>query len=279
MPKVLTEQPEALRPYLFHGVDLSWDRTNATGDCPWCGADGKFSISVETGVWRCWVCGEGNDRGGGNVYTFLRKLWEVSDRATTDYHDLAKDRGLMPDTLVHWELAKSILTGDWLVPGYSIDGRLCQLYRYVRTAKRKLLMPTPPKEKLGHQLFGVNLYRADCKIIYLCEGPWDGMKLWEALGSHKESDQGLIATANVDRSLLRDASVLATPGAWGIKEQWLPLFKDKIVYLCFDNDHPKVNEQTGKLSQPAGYAGMERVAKMLAGTAKEIYRINWKTRH
>ena len=64
MPVASKQRPNHLRPYVFHGLDLrhrDGDR-NASGDCPWCGREGKFSVEVETGLWRCWVCAEGSSR-------------------------------------------------------------------------------------------------------------------------------------------------------------------------------------------------------------------------
>lgn len=57
---------------------------NVLGDCPFCGRDNKFSVNREDGRWRCYVCQEGSDKGGGNALTFLRLLWEKSDAASDD---------------------------------------------------------------------------------------------------------------------------------------------------------------------------------------------------
>lgn len=107
--------PKNLRPYLFHGVELRWrdGEAEAVGACPWCGRDGKFNVSAETGQWRCWVCQEGSEKGGGNVYVFLRKLWELSDRETVGYEDLAEDRRMLhQDTLMRWGVCRSSITGS-----------------------------------------------------------------------------------------------------------------------------------------------------------------------
>jgi len=272
MPKVESNIPANLRPYLFHGVNLQWDDKVATGDCPWCGREGKFSVDVETGLWRCYVCGEGTDKGGGNAYTFLRKLWEMADKGTTDYSGLAEDRRLLPDTLVHWELAVSPLTGDWLVPGHNTDGKLCQLYRKVVGADRSRLLPT---SGLGHQIHGMPTYHGDLGTVYVCEGPWDGMALWEAMGRCKRTEDGLAQTANLGHSLLAEANVLAVPGCSTFLEAWLPLFQGKQVVLMYDNDHWHKNPATGKLSAPAGWAGMRRVAGLLNGVADSVKILRW----
>jgi hypothetical protein len=274
MPKVEVGVPGKLRPFLFHGVDLSWDSRKAVGDCPWCGREGKFCVyDLAEGLWRCYVCGEASkDKVSGNLYTFLGKLWEVSDKSTLDYSSLATDRQLLPDTLVHWELAQSSLTGDWLIPGRSVKGKLCQLYKYTRVQGKFRLLATPG---LGHQLHGVSLFHPANLTVYVCEGPWDAMALWEALGQCKQVEGGRAATANVERSLLSGANVLAVPGCATFSEDWLPLFRDRVVVLMYDNDHPRRHPKTGKRVDPAGWVGMGRAARMLAGVASEVQILRW----
>lgn len=259
MPKIDTT-PNKIKPYLFHGVNVTWQEGDkeATGDCPFCSRDGKFSINLDTGKYQCWVCKE-----VGNIYIFLCKLWELSDKATSNYQELATDRKLRnPDTLVHWELCRSITTGDWLVPGYSHDGKLQQLYRYVKNQERTLLMPTPT---LGHKIFGVPKFDSKKQNVYLCEGPWDPQSLWEHLASHKMGDDGvLVETSNLDKSLLADANVLGVPTCTTFQEEWCVLFGGKNVNLMFDNDHPRVHPVTGKPIKPAALEGMKRVAGIMS---------------
>jgi hypothetical protein len=264
------EVPEVVKPYLFHGVELGWNSRQAVGDCPWCGREGKFCVDLEKGVWRCYVCGEGSDKGGGNVYTFLHRLWEASYESTKDYKKLASSRGLQPDTLIYWEVVQSALTGDWLVPGHNPEGKLCQLYKYVPYKDRMALLASPG---LKHQLFGLPLFNRSASTIYLMEGPWDGMAAWEALGQTKITDKGYQATANQTRSLLADASVLAVPGCNTFLEAWLPLFLEKRMVVIYDSDHPKLIG--GRTVPPAGWAGMRRVTTLLAGVAKEVLVKHW----
>ena len=265
--------PEQLRPYTFHGVNLQQpDSKESVGDCPFCGKEIHFYIEVATGKWHCKSCGD-----SGNAVTFLRKLWKLSDENTTDYIDLAEDRKLLfPETVMHWGCARSILTRKWLIPGYNSKAKLCQLYQYVETAKGKQLLPTPT---MGHQLHGVNLYKSKPQV-FLCEGPWDGMVLWEMLAHAKPDAEGnLVTTSNQDASLLSDANVLAVPGCTVFSKNWLPLFFGKVVNLMYDNDHPCKHPKTGKTIQPAGYHGMVRVAGILSAAKKpptEIKYLKWE---
>lgn len=268
MPRVI---PENLRPYIFHGIDLQWKPgdTHAKSECPFCAKERKFNVCLETGQWNCWVCDE-----SGNAVVFLRKLWKASDLATVDYTELSEDRKLLyPETLMHWGVARSILTRNWMVPGYNAKRLLCQLYQYIKTSEGTRLLPTPT---LPHQLHGANLYSKKKDETYLCEGPWDGMILWETLGHCKWTDNDkLVTTANPNASLLANASVLAVPGCMVFRKVWCPLFAGKIVNLMYDSDHPRKHPKTGKMVQPAGYAGAKRVARILSTAKKPPAEINY----
>lgn len=279
------ETPKTLRPYRFHGVDVSNIRSDeAVTDCPFCGREGKFSINVQTGLWRCLVCNEGTQTqgkgyAGGNSYTFLRKLWDISFQATKGYEELATFRRLLSQTtLVSWECARSTLGhGNWIVPAFGADKKMNQLYRYIRdgqTGKYRLMCTA----EIPHALFGVNLYKNSCRTVYLCEGPWDAMVLWEVLRSTKPDGSEYIRTGNEGASLLANSSVLATPGCNVFDEKWLPLFAGKKVVICFDNDHPKEHPSTKQIIPPAGYAGAKRIAQILAraeNPPSEIYYLAW----
>ena len=275
MPKVEAETvPENLRPYHFHGVDLDWKSggKEATGDCPFCGREGKFSVVVQTGQWRCFVCNEGEDKGkavkGGNAHVFIRKLWEYSAKATNGCKELAAGRGYVSDEcLLMWEVVKSVTTGHWLIPGYNAEGALNQLYLY-----RKFPQPTPT---LGHQLHGVNLYDASKPIVDLCEGPWDGIAWWEMLSQVKDFEGKLSQTGNVSNSLLVERNVLAVPGCGTFLESWLPLFAGKVVTLLYDNDLPRTHPKTGATIAPGGLEGMKRVARILSESPEPPESINY----
>lgn len=270
MPKIQEKPPKKLQPFIFHGVDLDWQsgETEAKADeCPWCGHD-EFSVNRDTTLWQCFSCGE-----KGNSSVFLQHLWDISDAGTTDYSVLSETRGLIyPETLMHWGVVFSPLTRRWLVPGYDADGKLRQLYKWVEMKDRSLLLPTPT---LGHHLHGVNLYDESKSVVHLCEGPWDGMVLWEFLRHTKETDKGLRPTANPDASLLSGANVLAVPGCQVFDDSWMPLFAGKTVNLMYDNDHPKRHPKTGKTTPPAGPTAMRRIGKLLLGAKDSPSEVNY----
>lgn len=308
MPMIADKVPEGLRPYQFHGVNIDYGGSGDSvyGDCPFCGAEGKFNIVVKTGVFRCNRCNKGEDKGramcGGNANVFLKYLWEMSEKATTvkNYEELAEQRGLIyPETLISWGICKSVLTRDWLVPGYGPEGQLRQLYRYIGLKDRMALLLTPT---LGHQLYGVNLYTKKKEIVYLCEAWGDATALWEMLGLIKETDGRVFAlTANKSGSLLANTNVLAIPTATIFNEAWLPLFAGKDVRLMSQSDHPKRicsdckktysiiesqccpnrlcnGNKEGQELEPVGYRAMVNIAHSLASfksPPKSISILQW----
>jgi hypothetical protein len=257
--------PETLKPYDAHGLRLGIrsGRKDATADCIYCGREGKFNILIDKGTFRCAVCNE-----AGNQYSFIRKLHEESMKLSkeSDYTELLADRKLLHvKSLATWGVCKSILNGQWLVPAYGIEGSMNNLYQYVFNGERKLLLPTTT---MKHQLLGRNLFDASKPLVYLCEGLWDAMSLWEILGSAKSAEGDsthvqLMRTSNINSSLLAESNVVGIPGAMVFDSSWCSLFADKTVIFMCQNDHPHLNEKTNKHTPPASYSGMARIAKML----------------
>src|SRR5690606_24015993 len=106
------DSAEVLRPYEYHGLELTIKprEKEAKADCPFCSKEGKFSVNLLTGQWKCWSCGGGLEKGGGGLYDFIKLLWETSDKATTSYRDLLKHRGIeFAETLMYWGAAKSAI--------------------------------------------------------------------------------------------------------------------------------------------------------------------------
>lgn len=262
MPK---KPPKGLRPYLFHGLDLRWEEEddNAAGDCPWCDREGKLSVEVDTGKYLCYGC-----KASGNAYTFLRWLWGVSREQTTveQYEGLAEDRGLLDAaTVMSWGVCRSLLRAEWLVPGFGVQGKAQQLYRYVTAGGRTLLMPTPT---LGHRLHGVDLLDREKPVVWVCEGVWDAMTLWEVLRVSRIHEGMLVSASDPSRSLGAETAVLATPAASVWRPEWAELLAGRRVVLAFDSDYPRQNAKTGQQVEPVGYAAVRRVAGLLAGAKK-----------
>jgi hypothetical protein len=286
-----TVTPEKLRPYLAHGLPLAHKpgAEEAPGECPFCGREGgKFGVRVDTGQYHCFVCGA-----DGNAYTFLRWLCEEGSRkdAGRELAGLAGERGLLGTAaLVAWGgVVRSPLSGEWLVPGYNAAGALVQLYRYSpppgNPRGKPTLLATPT---LGHGLFGVPAFNPGPgkTDVYVCEGPWDGMALWEVFYRTKVVNEGRTADVHANEfaltapggpaCLLATANVLAVPGANVWHPGWGTLLAGRRVYLLYDNDHPR--EVNGRQVPGAGVAGVRRTAALLAALPEppaEIHYLCW----
>jgi len=273
----MSDIPDKLRPYVFHGVRFMAQRNNeCMAVCPFCDRpDGKFSVNVSTGQWRCFVCGEGTNKGGGNVYTFIRRMHEMSMEAT-DPHELTKfaeKRKLLDaQPMVEWGVCKSIMTNNWLIPGYNVQRQMVTLYQYIQHSDASMkLLPTPT---LGHHIMGLGLWSDAKPVVYVCEGPWDGMVLWECLCRGKNSADGIVATASRNSSLASQANVFSIPGCETFFESWLALFKGRIVNIMLDSDHPRKNLKTGHVTTGAGWHGTERIVRMIYSKAIEPQEVN-----
>jgi len=277
----LKEQPKTLKPYLFHGLELSWKEgdSDAIGDCPFCGKEGKFAVSIEKGTARCWTCEVNPEAKGGGVnhLSFVRKLWEMAQypSGSPEEKELSANRKLAhPDTLSLWGAVLSPITGEWLLPGYDAKGEICNLYRYTKSLTgKRVLLATP---ELHHGLFGVAQYDPKKPEVYLAEGPWDGMVLAEALLVSKEQEDGTLrATSNPNNSLLSKTNVLAVPGCMTFQDAWVGYFSGKRVVLCYDNDHPRQNPNSDKITPPAAYTGLKRAVGVLMGCHKPPESISY----
>jgi hypothetical protein len=277
------EAPKGLQAYLFHGVELVWSENgDAVGTCPICTKEKHFYINQETGQYQCKVCAEqsGNEKGGGNVFTFLQKYWEYCREFNYNEElmdELAEDRGLKRSTLIEWGVARSVLRDEWLLPAFNQEKKLVNLYRRVRMKRKDgsyewKQLGTP---NCNHGLFGMNLWENDKPNAKVLEGPWDGMAVWEILKDHREDTPGkFVRTTDKKSCLLYSNNVVAVPGCEQFREQWTQAFKGKNVDLMYDSDHPRRTPQD-KLINPAGFMGMKRAVSLLSPRAKTVRILDW----
>ena len=290
MPTLAGEKivEDCLAPFRALGLALEPRGAQASADCPFCHRDGKLAIQSDTGLWRCLVCGAGLDgKNGGNALEFARLVWQRSDAATTDsdYRELASDRRLLDyQTVEAWGCCKSIVNQRWLVPGYSVSGRLDQLYRRIKIKDSKgewvwRLMPLPGLWPSGssHALHMASMsYDPGRSHINIFEGPWDGMAFWEVARQCKRSPADrnrLELTGNSAASLAVEETIVAVPGCNSWRPQWNEMCRGKHVTLWFDNDHPR--QLAGGSFSCAGYDGSVRVARELAKVAASVRWCRW----
>lgn len=282
MPKVAQDElPEKLKPYKFHGLELTKSTNgNYTADCPFCDKKGKFGIKADTGLAKCWACGGESEKGGYNITSFLRAIYDLSLDSTTldDYEEIAVEFDLLyKETPKCWGLAKSITSGRWIVPGFSSDGKVMTLYHLTRIKTnsgkyKNTWLPTPGQ---GQHL----CYEHNSKFkqrIYLCEGLKDAMAWWEILVSSKEDKDGkLTLSSKRTESIIKGSTIIAITGVNVFKEDYLTMFKGKEVILMFDSDHPTKNKKTNKEIPPAGLEGVKRFATRLVSSKSKPDSIKW----
>ena len=258
----VTEVKDFLKPFVFHGMEFKIDPSSvqAISDCPFCGKERKFYVNRTNGKWDCKRCAE-----TGNVYGFLRKLYEMSSDSTqiSDLMELAEDRKLLdPGVLKWWGVSKSIITTDWLIPGYDGQNKLQTLYRYSYEPiddRYELHVTTGTNVRL----FGIEQWDNNKPSVMICEGPWDAMALWEVSRRCKKTVSSYKLT-NEEDNLLSECNIVAVPSCGTLRPEWLPFFSGKKVTLLYDNDHPKRHPVTDKMGKSAGTAGMQRAAMLLA---------------
>ena len=247
---VPTTTPLGLRPYEAHGLEF---RVCPSGEglakCPFCDSEheDKFSANTITGLWQCFNC-----KKFGNALDFLRKLHALSWNGKDDYRELATSKRILkPESLHKWGLCKSIITGEWIVPGYNAGEDISQLYRYVFDPhKQRWSFWATPKlhseeYEMAQGLFGAHLFDKNKLDVHLTEGLWDGIADWEIVGNK--------------------VNVISTPGCRIFYESWVvPYFKGRRVSILFDNDHPKTTDPNQVEIGP-GIDGMRRVAGIFKG--------------
>jgi ribosomal protein L37AE/L43A len=260
--------PDTLKPYHYHGVNLEFrpQDKNATADCPWCGRENKFSISIASGMWQCFVCKEGSEKGGGNAVRFAKKLWEQSVQQTSkaQYKEYADSKGILfTESLKEWGVCFNKLNDTWIAPGYGLNRSVATLYKYssFKDKENKVTKRWLPTPTLGMKIYGLANFAPEKPVVYICEGIHDGICLYEALKYAKVVDESLVVCEDIKESLLADANVIAIPGCEQWQPSWNKLVVGKEVRIMFDNDYPVTINGVTKLG--AGYAGSIRTATLL----------------
>ena len=226
-----------LKSFNAHGLNFgqSGDGVNFATRCPFSGKNGKFVVNAETGQWQSFTASV-----QGNVYTFVDMFYKFCKEHTkaSDIQNLAVSKKLPVPALMN-EVAFNHLNGTYIIPTHNAEGKIVNLsYCYPgktlrRTAKLSVGLYNTP------QIINQNL------PVYLCEGEWDMLAL-----------RWLFKTQGYN------ATVAGSPGANIFKEAWINYFRDRDVYVCYDNDK-------------AGFDGQQKVANMIRNVVKSIHFLAW----
>jgi len=217
------------------GVRLEYESGNQViGNCVLCDGESKLYINQENGLWDCKKCGT-----SGNAEKFVELVCKLysDDISREEMMALSKSRGIRPKTFRAWGVgcAGKFYTIPMMgnekarvinAKRYTIGGRS------LTTARCKQCMIRP-----------LQLY--DSEIVYICEGEWDGMSMWELL----------------DKVGVRH-DVWAVTGSHVFNPDWISIFRGKHIRVIFDNDKP-------------GIAGSNRLFKILQGNVASLQFLHW----
>lgn len=210
---------------------------NIFGNCPLCGKPRKFFLDPNTKKWDCKVC-----MAQGGFKVFMEAMVEKCQKAFQGRPamDLSSNRNLSVRVMKKLGLGYNVINDTYILPVYAQDGKTLH---DVRVYDKKKLMSISG--------FQVGLYGwqdiMPAKEVWLCEGEWDRMAMIIMLSESKYHEKDC---------------TLSVPGAGTFKQEWVPLFKDKIVHVMYDHDEP-------------GKKGACKVHQMLKDIVREIDFVNW----
>lgn len=281
-----TTKHDKLKPFHFHGVDIDDGTKTAQGDCPFCDKPGHFYVKTQNGQWNCRRCDE-----GGNISTFLVRLLYYSKKATTAkaYRELEAARGIPVAVMKEWGVVQSFITGDWLIPAYNEKGKLSNVFKYTRISPKGKpavwRLYSSPGCKLHPMGIDLLIKRKKTGMVWVAEGPWDAMAIHAALGQVKQNGNRMVrvaayVTANPGAgkgTMIETHAVIASPGSGTFNAGWLQYIDGVGCRICFDNDWPKKNPKTGKITKP-GWDGTKRIVKMAGDDSRipsSLYQMRW----
>lgn len=238
---------EYVRFFKFYGCNLVMDNKQLIGSCPFpdCSKEDHFYANPGTGQWDCKVCLR-----SGNVHTFIKLLHEVLQVQTNEsnFELLASSRvGIEWWVFQHFQLVWSDILDEWLIPGFSIERKVVNLYRWTTIADEKsetgYSHPVYSGPSLKQIPFGLQFLSKDrTKPLWICEGHWDTMA-WYGLLYNVVGKSG--------KPLIEDHDVIGAPGAGTFPKEYLHLLDGRDVRVLYDNDN-------------AGKEGVKRLVNLIA---------------
>jgi len=189
-----------------------------------------FYINPKTKMWDCKSSGK-----AGGYQTFLKEVHALSlesfDNGKIDF--LKNNRSLQKSTLKKHQIGFNTNTNDFLIPIYDANKKNLQDLKRFNPKNHKAYKMLSSSGAIAG-LYGWEEL-GDVKTVWLVEGEWDRMAMWEVLNKTKK---------------LGTDAVVSVPGAMTFKADWAGLFKDKDVIVGYDNDYDK--KLKGKMMPGAG---------------------------
>jgi len=233
---------------------LSGPGRNKTSDCPFCEAEGKFSVDVQKGKGQCLhaACGVKC-----NHISFLTKFHKAWFDCTEDeyYEELSKARGISVSTLKRAGLAYDDYSDRWLLPYKNpFSTHLTNLGYFHTRGKNAYRIYKAPNIDNSLPLTFYNPYQPIAKhattksaVYHICEGEWDTLAMMDIV----KGKPNIIS--------------LGVPGALIFPEannKWFTAGKQ--VNLFYDNDD-------------AGNMGKEKASLILHRWQKSVSAVDWTT--
>lgn len=223
--------------------------TQVVGRCPFCGTNKKFYINPETKAWDCKVCGR-----DGGYQKFLKQIVthcqeNFNGRAI---RKLKESRGLETSTFEHFGVGYNPLTKAYIIPVWDENQKSLLNIRIYKNGELR------NTSGCNASLFALPEIKNPHRSIWLCEGEWDSLAMWEILQKTEKYE---------------DTVVIGVPGAGTFKSDWQYLFENKIVHVAYDNDYDKVVKDVFRPG--AGKMGCRKIKDNLASITKDLDFVNW----
>lgn len=213
--------PEPLWPYHAHGVEWSSkSKAQWIGTAPFSERERKFHVNPDNGLWDEKQLSE-----SGNLVSFLEKMDEeyVEGISLQKLRRLAKSRGLPSAAFRGWGLGHD--GTQYYMAVRNGKARVHDIRRFNPTRGKRWMSTKGCKLHLGN---GDKLARArKGSTVYVTEGEFDAIALKWFLKQVKQL-----------------GTVVYIPGTDTLKKEWVHMFKNKDVVLCFDNDSAGDNGAT-----------------------------------
>jgi len=243
MSKKQPNENKNIKAFMQHGFIKKGESgdNQVHGRCPFCGSEDKFYINIQN---KAWDCKSGKCRKSGGYQTFLNEIslhtrQFFKQRPAITLH---KDRGIKIGTFRKFNVGYNPFNNSYLIPIYDMAGEKIWNLRKYSIGNKPLSTAGCKVGLLGWE----HLQNTDTENIWLCEGEWDGLALWEVLNECK----------------INNDVVLSVPGANIFKSEWTIYFKDKIVNVLYD-------------SGEAGEQGALKVYNNLSMITKNLRFIHW----
>jgi hypothetical protein len=251
---------------------------NMAGECSvkaFCHDDQKESMSINllNGKYRCHACDK-----GGYVYDFYKEYRELIEGENIDIN---YSKSICDDIMDGKEVDETIVKLEFDLPDSDIieakheallDERGAEFYKFL-TTERGLIRDTILQRKLmwwSAERIGIPIPEHGRYVGVRCYGTNNKNKMiWDKTGrtcklyplDNLQVDEPiLLCEGEMDCILANQLgynAMTVTGGAGTWKETFSPLFKDKIVWICYDTDK-------------TGDSGSFKVATSLYDYAKEV---------